>query len=235
MSVKDKVVFNGLVLPSYLTLVRIDTPVMPDFEYINNKLVPKEREVTLELLFDKQGMINKNQERELLNWVKGDDFKPSKLVLYQDKSKYYLAKLKSKINISGLKRGKLNIDFICENPFKHSEKKFVNNVNNNTISYSGDEPVYPDIQFQVTAACTKLELTIKNDNYNNSIILNGSFNANDVIKINQNTNKVTINDNVRMGVWDLRSKRHKLCYGTNVYKLITGNANVNIEYQELYN
>lgn len=231
---RSKVLFNNMPLPSFLDLIRIDYPVIDDFEYINGKFVPKGKEIVLEVAFNKRGMITSGQERQLINWVKGNNFDYSPLVLYNDEFNFYYAKLKSSFKVSGLKRGKLEIEFTCL-PYKRELYDSTYTVNRVTMPYYGDAPVYPNLRFEVTGACNEIVLNHTDPEGKKTYIkLLGSFNYGDVITIDQEHNKVKINELLRMGIWALDSKRHKLSKGNNKYELVNGHANAKITYREMY-
>lgn len=231
----NKVIFNNSPLPSFLDLIKIDYPILPEFENVNGVFTPKERKIALELAFNKRGLISKQQETELIQWVKGNNFDYSPLVLYNDKDTFYKAKLESPIQSDGIKRAKMNINFICK-PYKYSIHEYKCDIRETTkILYKGDGAVMPTITFEVTSACQEILLNITNaKGISNYIKILGEFNSKDIIVIDQVKNRATVNNLVRMGVWALDSKRHKLEYGENTYEVKKGNVNTHITYKELY-
>lgn len=224
---RNKVLFNNKPLPKFLDLVSIDYSILDIFE--------DTKTITLKLKYNKRGLIKPLQENELIEWLKGDNFKHSKLVLYNNPNVYYKAKLSSKIDTDGFKRADMTIEFECEK-YKYDTREIESIVNNAVVKYCGDIETYPNISFKVLGACSELHLKVYNKSVNKTsyIRLYGAFNANDLITINQTTNKVTVNGLVRLGIWGIDSKRHKLYNGDNVYKLEIGNAEVKVKYTQIY-
>ena len=58
--------------------------------------------------------------------------------------------------------------------------------------------------------------------YDNYISLVGDFKAGDNIKVDLNSAKVYLNDNLDMSIWGLDSKPHKICRGLNTYSITNG-------------
>ncbi len=232
---RNRIVFNDLQLPKFLDVISIKNPVLPSFEIKNNKTIWKERIIDVEIAFNKRGLIKIHEELELIRWVRGNNFLPSKLFLPNDTSNYYLARLANNIDITGLRRGKMTISFICENPFKHrhNETKIQNTINTFEIDYNGTESVYPTLEINVTSECEEIYINFSNKEYDNFIKLVGNFNQGDKVIVSQYNNHITINGHLRMGIWSLDSKRHKLIEGNNYYVIQKGNVNVNIIYTEL--
>lgn len=233
--IRDRIIFNGKPLPNFVDVIGVKTPILPQFEIINNKIVWKEKPVEIEIAFNKRGLIKPQDELELIKWVKGDNFKPSKLFLYNDHNNYYLARLSENLDIDGLKRGKTSIKLICEDPFKYAQEYTTINYTANTfdVPYNGTEGVYPTLEINVIESCEEIEIHFKNKEYDNYTKIVGSFNSNDVIILSQYNNRITINDLPRQGIWTIDSKRHKLLEGNNRYEVKKGNINVSIKYQEI--
>lgn len=231
----SKIIFNNKPLPDFLDLIKVNMPVLPPFEVVRGKRVYKDRPISLELAFNKQGLISESQEKQLIDWLITENEK-AELIIYNNKNVFYYAQIANEINIQGFKRAKFTIEFISD-PFKFSRRIYVQDItDDNEINYLGDIPTYPNLTFKVTNACSEIVLNFKNgvNEKPKYIKLHGEFNSKDIITIDQEHNKVLINGELRMGIWSLDSKRHKLEKGNNFYTLERGNCQVEVNYKALY-
>lgn len=227
---KPKLIYNDIPIPQFMDVLSIENPLLPNFEYENDKIVFKDREIKVKCAFNKRGQMSLENQKELIAFLNSSKFSYGKLYLYNDLNNFYMARIKSNGNITGDKRGEIELIFHCK-PYKLSKNEF--NVTSNVVTYNGDVDVYPTLEIRVTSECTKIIIEMENEEYNGPIEINGNFNSNDVIVVNQANNLITVNDNIRMGIWSVKSKRHKLVKGTTLYTIKSGNIDLIIKYNEL--
>lgn len=229
--------FNDLIIPEWIIVTDIREDIISSLEVTKDTFKLKEKKITITFKFRRNKLIEENKRQELINWIKGDNFKESKLVLPGRSDYYYMAKCTNLSDITGsIRKGAGTIEFTCFNGEYNSymQKIIFSNSVKKKINYPGNVDVYPTIIFKVISQCNKIKLTFKNDIMDNFIEFNGNFTQGQVIKFEQVKNKVTVNDNLNMNILHLLSKRSKLIGGNNEYQLINGNCEVSIIYNLKY-
>ncbi len=231
--------FNNKKIPHWIKVTDIREDILPSFDSDKYQTKFKNKKIIISYKFNRNKLIDLNKRAELINWVKGDNFQESKLILPGRQEYYYLAKVSDLSDIAGsIKKGQGTIEFTCYKTEYISSVEYRHMLNNNKpfkIIYSGDIDVYPKIIFKIKSQCNKIKLNFRNYKMNNFIEFNHSFNANDVLELNQETNKVLLNNsNVNMQIWHLLSKRNKLTNGENTYTLETSNVEVEIIYNSKF-
>ncbi|MGL4731252.1 MAG: phage distal tail protein [Clostridium sp.] len=219
--------FNDVKKPSWVKVSNISTTLLPQ---------NGQKNIVVDFFFKKSTLLSIEKIIEFQDWIKGDDFKPSKLVLPNDLNSYYIATVKNTVDLNGANRkGTGKIEFSCS-PANRIEFEVQKNTLNNKLDlyYIGNVAVYPTLEVAITSQCEEVVIKFNNSKYSNYIKFVGSFNRGDLISINQNTNKVTLNNKLNFPILTLDSKRHKLVPGYNFYTLHSGNANVDIIYQNEY-
>lgn len=240
----NNIFFNDMQIPDFVIVKSIETQLLPD---INNIFIKSDRGVKHKKIEfgSKVVKIDFSIERgfkslpditlidTLNSWLKGDDWKPSKLVLPNDLDSHYLA-IADKID--PLKPDSIecesSIEFLCVEPDRITTmEKVVAITNTGRFEYTG-ENTKPIIIFKITSQCEELKLSISNKKYKNFIRLKHNFILNDVVKIDMSTKKVTLNDNLKMTILTLDSRFHDIVEGDNIYTLELGNAIANIKFNE---
>lgn len=229
--------FNDLIIPDWIIVTDIREDIISSLEVTRDTFKLKEKKITIAFKFRRNKLIKEEKRQELINWIKGDNFKESKLVLPGRNEYYYMAKCTNLSDISGsIRKGSGTIEFTSFSGEYNSniQKIKFSNLLKNKINYPGNVDVYPTIIFKVISQCNKIKLNFKNDSMNNFIEFNGNFTNGQVIKFEQDKNRVTVNDVLNMSILHLLSKRSKLINGNNEYQLITGNCEVSVIYNLKY-
>lgn len=229
--------FNDVKIPEWIKVTNIKEDIL-NLDVSKEKSNFKEKSITIEFSFRRNKLIDIEKRYELVNWIKGDNFKESKLVLPDRLNYYYMAKVSNLSEITGsIKKGSGSIVFTC---FKTDyidsrvDEITLNNSIERKIYYRGTSPAYPDVIFNILSACSKIKLSFNNNHKSGYIELNGSFNRNDIIKFNQSTNKILVNNRVNMPILHLKSKRLKLEHGFTNFQLETGNVEAKIIWNDKY-
>lgn len=252
----DKIYFNDVEMPNFLILKDIQIQLLGD---VHNTLIKSNygsrhkkiefgsKKIKLEFgtLFEKENMISKEQLNEITTWIKGDNWKPSKLVLPNSdiedpwEGEYYMAIVNNSGEIKNdIIEGIFVLEFICLNPNRFADNenkiKFPNRIGNELkrrIFYDGTASTYPVIQFDVSSRCSELKLSVSNSKYDNYIRFKGDFNAGETIEIDMRSKKVLRNNNVAMQILTLDSRFHEIVDGNNIYSLDAGSATVEVKYR----
>ena len=228
MSIK----YDGVEIPSFITITNIKTQVLPNIE---NKLLQAPRAIgaidvgtnygtkviTISFMFkdNSLGFIEKSEA--LASWLRIDDLKARKLVLPSHPNSYYLAKPNNSIELDdNITMAKGEIEFICLNPFRIDESQ--TSQASNSFNYDGTAKTDATLEITVTRATNNVKINVANELYDNYISLVGDFKAGDNIKVDLNSAKVYLNDNLDMSIWGLDSKPHKICRGLNTYSITDG-------------
>lgn len=227
--------FNNKQIPNWIRVTDIKEDILPSLNSDKNQTKFGSKKIIITYNFIRNKLITLEKRNELINWVKGDNFQEGKLILPSRSDFYYMAKVSNLSDITGsIKKGQGTIEFTCHNTEYISANLCKYTIVNNQpfkVFYSGNVDVYPILKFIIKSQCNKIKLNFSNSKINSFIEINHIFNAGDIIELNQETNKLTLNNsNVNMQIWHLLSKRNKLITGENTYTLETGNTEVEIIY-----
>ena len=236
---RSTIMFNDAYIPEWITINRIGYKIFPSFsidetteEGGNNKR-KSTKIIPIDFSCDRRKLITKGQEIEFIKWLRGNNFEYSKLKVPNYPDCYYMAKVKSNIDIEGtLRRARGTIEFLCVGNRIEDEMNIVNLNSNNIIYYPGTAEVKPKIKIKVLSQVSEIKISIQNSKYNNFIKLVGNFNQNDNIEIDMSKNKITKNGIVDLTIMSLDSYFHKLYPGENMYTINQSSKyNVTLEWQ----
>lgn len=210
--------FNEKKIPNFMRVTDITIQAFPT----------ETRKINVDFIIYRKGLLSNDQLDELSSWLKGDNGKDSKLVLPNDTTSYYLAKVNNTVEISGsLRKGSGTIEFICQDTTRKSMFRKTKIITQETvISYSGNSKSYPIIRFTVASSCSELKVSVSNDKFNNFIRLTGHFNQGQVIEVDMKKKKVTADNKLNMQILTLDSNFHYLLPGVNRYSLLNGDCEV---------
>ena len=236
---RSTIMFNDEYIPEWITINRIWYNIFQSFsideitEDGGNSKRKASKVIPVDFSCDRRKLITKGQEIEFIKWLKGDNFKYSKLKLPNYPECYYMAKVKNNIDIAGtLRRAKGTIEFLC---IGNRIEEGINSINlniNNIIYYSGTAEVKPKIKIKVLSQVNEIKISIQNSKYNNFIKLVGNFNQNDNIEIDISRNKITKNGIVDLTIMTLDSYFHRLYPGENIYTISENSkCSITLEWQ----
>lgn len=245
-----KIYFNNVALPSFVLVKRINHQILCDIDnetiesevghkLRKTKLGTKIIEIEFSLLKD-DSLPPFEQQQELLKWIKGDNWKPSRLILPDNLNVHYIAICNNGIKFNNEKVESLGtIEFLICDPYRISNIEKTTTTpftisNKKEINYLNNIETFPRLKFKITSSCSEIKLNFTNEKYNNFVKLKHNFVLNDVIVIDMETKKVTVNDELKMQILTLDSRFHKICEGLNTYTKETGNFELYIYYKEKY-
>lgn len=231
--------FNNVKIPEWLLVTDIELPVLPSFDLNNNAIEKKERIIRISFKYKRRGLDDVSKRQELAEWIKGDNFKDSKLILPNMQDYYFLCRANTNIEITGsvyIAQG--TIEFICTKKLSMIENK-VNKINveqsaSKKIVYFGTVDTYTDLKITVSSECNNIKIKFVNDKYDNYINLEHHFNAGDIIEITAKQTKITVNNILKLPIWTLDSNRHKLTKGYNTYTFEEGNGTLEVFFSNEY-
>lgn len=213
------VIFNNVDIPSFVKVTGITFSVLPSIDMLQTsmprkygnidngvKLGGKAFELSLLLLHDDKQSIQ-DQSDELAEWLKGDNWKPSKLTFKEQPNQYYLARVSNSVEVDDLfKYGQTTITFEASNPVKYTKSGLTHTSDTGTVAfnYEGKVNAVPTIVIKVLVPST--DIIIKHNQSQNTIKLNGNFQVGQTIVIDNNLKKVSLNNSVSMKLLDFTSK-----------------------------
>lgn len=216
--------FNDRQLPSFIRVNDIQVQVLPNEE--------KQRRVTVSFYIHRRQLISNHQMDEFATWLQGNNFEPSPLILPNDLTSYYLAKVDNVVDIAGsITRGEGKIEFLCVKSQRISltpnQQSF---TDSSLIYYMGNRKTSPILRFFILSQTSEIKLNIQNQAYNNFIRLVGHFNEDQVIEVDMGTKKVSVDGVVKMPILTLDSFFHDIVPGENRYELSQGNCRVEVSW-----
>lgn len=212
--------FNEKKIPSFIRVTDITIQAFPT----------EKRKITVDFVVYRKGLLSNNQLDELASWLIGDNGKESKLMLPNDNSSYYLAKVNNTVDIGGsLRKGSGTIEFICQDTTRKSvDQKSMSITKEAIILYSGNSKSYPLVRFTISSSCNEIKISVMNDKFNNFIRLVGHFSKGQVIEVDTKKKKVIVDNQLNMQILALDSNFHYLLPGINQYSLLNGNCEVTV-------
>lgn len=227
--------FNNIRIPDWVKVTNITEDILPTLEATKYKTKLGVKKINIDFKFSRNKLIDSKRKNEFITWLKGNNFKLSKLVLPGRKDFYYMAKVTNFSPINGtIRRGEGSIEFTCFDYKEIQTNKIKLNINDNSeknITYDGTEEIYPDFMFKVISSCNKIKIKSGDNRF---LEFNNNFNKGDILQIIQSTNKVILNNSLNMQIWSLNSKRIKFIPGLNSLKLEDGNVEVTVKWNNKY-
>lgn len=212
--------FNGVDIPEFVKVKAVNTTVLPEishsFKTVSGRLGAVETGTTIgskKISLDIVIVVPEDRtlldmERELAYWLKGDNFKTSKLVISDECSLEYNAKVSGSPSIKdSIFSGEGSIEFVVPDGLAHSRFKKFGAVNENEIlvDYLGTGTTFPIITFTPAVTLKNEVLRLTHVEKGVSVILNGTFTAGDTITIDCTKRVVKLNGVLSMGMIDLAS------------------------------
>lgn len=214
------ITFNGVSMPSFVRVKTVDFTVLPDISH-NFKQVTgnvglieagtaiggKTLKMSIMIIPD-SGKSLTDMSRELAYWLRGNNFKTSSLVISEESTMTYQAKVNTAIDISDLIFvGEGELEFIVPTGIAKSSVAVGVVVGTNiVITYNGTAPTKPVIQWTVPAPLTGATLTLTCTETGQSVSITGTFATNDVIIIDCKNKYVKKNGVVDMTLVNFSSK-----------------------------
>lgn len=227
--------FNGKELPSFVRYVGRDFSVLPD---INVNYTELPRQLGGSFLYAKQGVRKESLDFILIpsktsnlekdaaafaEWLRGDNFKPSKLEFPETADRYSLSQVNGSVSVNDLfVYGTCSVEFISVDPLNYMNNPLsVTGASALNVTYQGSVPQPFITEITVPSVCSRLKLESNKDN--SFIQLDGSFTTGQKIVIDSDKKVITVSGQVNMKVLSLDSNWMVLQTGTNKLTLSVNN------------
>lgn len=230
-----EVKFNGKKIPSFIKVQSVNKTLLPNIETYSRKkpLVlgeffssidfgTREIKLNISLLCN---TLSKYYIDTVATWLKGNDWKPSKLQL-DDTGDYYNAVCTSNLDIEDLLIiGKGEIVFTCFDPLLYSDQESSVKIFDNTTNVinAGNQSVYPTLEI-ITENYSNL--SIENLATKQKLEIDGNFKLGQKLVIDCKRGYITLDDNNYMKGFVLRSDWIQLKQGFNSIKVNTNTNSV---------
>lgn len=234
----SSVKFNNKDLPSFVRLVSREIAVLPDIDIVGKELP---RQIGSSFLYTNLGKKKESLEFVLIpekvdsvdscgikfaEWLRGDNFKPSKIVFADKADRYAMAQVNGSIAVSDLFiYGKLSVEFLYLDPLSYLNTPL--NITGNTalnVTYSGEVSQPFLAVFTVPQASAKIEL--RSNRTTKKITLNGSFPANTKFQIDMNKKQIYVSGVLNMKVLSFDSEWFQLESGVNTLSVVSSGSNI---------
>lgn len=242
--------FNGVDQPKFLKVRAVSFTASPtiintykDIPGSNGKVCTGttlgEKVFSVSVFFEKEANKSLTETaRELANWLKGDNHKPSKLVFSDDKNVQYLAQVSSAPSIEDLDvLGETVIEFIVPNGKSIGATKTVtgNQGVNISIPYNGTTTSFPVIEFTSANNTAIVELRISESVTGKTLKIKGSFKQGEKITIDCNKKIIKRGNTVDLDLLEFTSDW--LLFNSKRNYTIQGNINgsYKVTYVENFN
>lgn len=223
-------------MPSFVRYVGRDFSVLPD---INVNYTELPRQLGGSFLYAKQGVKKESLDFLLLpsktsnlekdaaafaEWLRGDNFKPSKLEFPETADRYSLSQVNGSVSVNDLfVYGTCSVEFISVDPLNYMNSPLsVIGASVLNVTYQGNVPQPFVTEITVPSACTRL--TLVSDKDRNFIQLDGTFATGQKIIIDSDKKVITVNGQVNMKVLSLESNWMVLQTGMNKLTLKVNNS-----------
>lgn len=174
--------------------------------------------------------------RELAIWLRGDNFKLSPLIIEDDPSVRYMAKVNNSADLTDMIFvGSGTIQFIV--PSGDSESITEKSASGGTsvdVQNNGSKAVFPIIKATIGTTVTNGSLMIQNYTTGEKVVLNGTFKSGQTITVDCQKNLVKIGDKLDLKVINLESKFFEITEGVNTIKSQNEGTKLSITFREKF-
>lgn len=228
--------FNDKELPDFVKLVSREIAVLPEIDvksmelprqlgssFLYTNLGKKKEALEFTLIPSKVDSID-SASIKFAEWLRGDNFKPSKIIFGDKPDRYGLAQVNGSVSVSDLFiYGKISVEFLYLDPVAYKLVGIdVSGTTAFNVEYDGEIPQPFNATFIVVAASSKIEL--RSNKTTKKIILNGTFSANTRIQVDTSKKQVFVNGILNMKVISFDSEWFNLETGRNTLSVYANNS-----------
>lgn len=237
--------FNGKQCPDFLKVQTVGISALPSLEVELTTLPNRfgvletgtrfgERVISFEvMLVDKTKTIFQ-MASELAVFLKGDNWKLSKLALAEVAGKHMMAKVRNNVDISDLLvAGSGTIEFVVPNPVYVSDIETTLNqtAKTYTITNTGTQTVFPKFTLTLTQAVTFI--SINNSAIGKTFRVDSAFKIGDVVEFDFNKKTIKVNGVLNLGIFNIESDWLELASGSNPIS-VNASATTVIKFTEMH-
>ena len=178
--------------------------------YMRKKRIVKQRTFTVPVLLHDLDMNYNELKEDLAAWLIHDEPKP--LIFDDEPNRIYYAVVDGAFNPEDIVTfGKGTIPFVCPNPYKYGFEESII-LGNFPIRNEGTVETSPIFSVKFIAGASEFIFTHQNGKFVRIIY---NFSVNDLLVVDMDKRKITINNNVKMTTLDLNSNWFSLNPGKN--------------------
>ncbi|WP_301389441.1 distal tail protein Dit [Enterococcus entomosocium] len=230
------VTFNGVAIPSFVKVRRIEFSVLPELS-VQYQELPRTfggsflytqkgtKKFSLDIFIEMpEGRVLFDCAEEFGDWLQGDNYKPSRLEFNEMPDCYFMANVNGAVNVSDiLVAGEGSVEFLAVDPSKYSTKGLEVSGNSPlTVNYSGKVEQPFTVTFTVPQESTLLGIT--NTSTNKTMRLKGTFKQGDTVTFDTSKKQVIYNNQINMRLLSIDSEWLSLVKGVNVLRLTVNNS-----------
>lgn len=237
--------FNGVDCPSFLKVISVGISALPSIE-VNMTSIPRKygaldsgttfggKVYTIEVMLVHRKKSLFQMASELATFLKGDNWKLSKLTFKDLSGKHLMAKVSNSVDISDLQvAGSGTIEFVVPTPLyiADEETEVTSSTKIFTVENNGTHEVQPVITMNLTSTSTGIE--ILNNETNKTFKVAGSFKTGDTLELDMNRKLIKLNDVANMNILDISSDWLELVQGNNTL-IVNTSATTTVRFKEMY-
>lgn len=221
----DNKVTHAVLPPVSARLLQV--PRRPGAYDVGSDLGAREIEVEVTVVGSSQADL-RTKVRQIAGWLYQEELRP--LVFADEPDKTYYARIDGVTDLNEVVNvGRGTITFLCPEPFAYGATKVQSLASDPSVVNSGSFKTFPKITATFTASAPYFKVM----NGTKSVLVNRSFAVGEVLEIDHQKNRVTVNGSRVMTSLDLSSEFFPLAEGTNLLTVDPPNkAAVTVEWAE---
>lgn len=240
--------FNGIDIPNFIKVRAVNISALPSVSTNlkaniggygvlsgNSTFAEKVISVDVSIVIPSRYTLQKCV-RELAEWLMGDNFKLSPLIIKDDAEVYYMAKISNSVDISDLIfAGEGSIKFVVPSGVAvGNEIKTYTGATKTVFTYGGTIKAYPQIEATINSEISSGSVNIVNVKTGEKISLAGSFAVGDKITIDCSKHLVKVNDKIQLNMLSLDSQFFGTVLGGNEISCSSTGASLKVIFQERF-
>lgn len=203
------ITFNGRSMPSYMRVKAVNFTALPELQHnmtqktsgvglIDNGTQILGKTVSVDFILIKGKKTLLELQRDFSQWLTGNNFKLSPLVITDGITVTYQAKVNNSVDITdAYATGEGTIEFMIPTGVADVGNSDVSVIGNLiTVFYTGSAITYPVVTVDVSAPCSMLG--IYDQQYGRNVVVYGSFRAGDTVVFDCRNKRVKINGYISM-------------------------------------
>lgn len=212
--------FNGVGIPSCIKIKKINIQTIPEVNHFTKKIAGSNGvlmgRTTLGakiikapfVIVPPSGKALQSCAREIAEWLMGDNWKLTQLIITDEPDLCYMAKINNGVEISDLLfAGEGELEFIV--PSGTAQTVALNEQSGTqkaTVFYTGTAEVLPEIELTFTADAPHSIATVSNSKTGVACSFVGAFAKGDIITISCKHSNIKVNGSINMKMLTLDSR-----------------------------
>ncbi len=226
-----KVKFNGINLPDFIRVVGLSFSAISDITGNESSLPHKvgnydpgitrgglAYDLNIQLVDTDKSMFQ--MRRELKTWLKGNNWKPSRLEFEENSDKFNLARIGSDPEINDLfTHGETDIQFYCADPKEYDKELTEETYSGSdfTVAYEGIEET--STVLEITLEKDYPNLSLKHLETGDTVNLTSAFESGQKVTVDSDRKLIKVNDTTAMNILNFNSNWLYLETGLNEFDL----------------